>query len=335
MPRSELTWLLTIAQNVCLNRHRDARRVRAWEHAREPEELDRLAVASDPAPLDVEALKEAVAGLPEPQRRAVLLREWQGWSYAEIERELGLGKAAVETLIFRARRALARQLEGRLRALDGLSLASALKGLLGGGGAAAAKLGVAAAVVAAAGAGVVHQVADEPARPERARDVPATEAPAPVPAAEAPPRARPSAGALGAAGSPATSPAAAAGVTSSPRPEAVPAAPTGDASVPPPPPTPREEPAAAPEAPAGSAPAVPPPAPAAQPASTGVGALGEAVAAAESPVGALQDPVAAVEQTADETAAAVDETVAAVEVAAGTVTAGAPAALPPPLGLQP
>jgi sigma-70-like protein len=49
--------------------------------------------------------------MPENQRRAILLREWQGLTYREISAELGLSQAAIETLIFRARRALAQGLE--------------------------------------------------------------------------------------------------------------------------------------------------------------------------------------------------------------------------------
>ena len=45
--------------------------------------------------------------MPEQQRRALLLREWQGLSYKEIADELDLSQAAVETLLFRARRSLA------------------------------------------------------------------------------------------------------------------------------------------------------------------------------------------------------------------------------------
>ena len=48
--------------------------------------------------------------MPDQQRRAILLREWQGLSYREIAEELELSQSAVETLIFRARRSLAKGL---------------------------------------------------------------------------------------------------------------------------------------------------------------------------------------------------------------------------------
>src|ERR687887_207283 len=56
-------------------------------------------------------LEDALADMPETQRRALLLREWQGLSYREIAAELEVSQSAVETLIFRARRSLARRLE--------------------------------------------------------------------------------------------------------------------------------------------------------------------------------------------------------------------------------
>jgi hypothetical protein len=79
-----------------------------------------------------------------------LLREWRGLSYAEISDELGLSRSAVEALLFRARRALARNLGGGrgLRGLDLAGLLGALRSLLEGS---AAKLAVGALALAAAG----------------------------------------------------------------------------------------------------------------------------------------------------------------------------------------
>ena len=52
---------------------------------------------------------DALSHMPDNQRRAILLREWQGLSYHEIASELKLSQSAVETLIFRARRTLRRE----------------------------------------------------------------------------------------------------------------------------------------------------------------------------------------------------------------------------------
>ena len=93
--------------------------------------------------------------LPETQRRAILLREWQGLSYREIAAELELSQGAVETLIFRARarsRAASssrrRRSAGRVRALDWGNLVAGLKTALLGGSA-AAKVAATVAVVSA------------------------------------------------------------------------------------------------------------------------------------------------------------------------------------------
>jgi RNA polymerase sigma-70 factor (ECF subfamily) len=56
------------------------------------------------------ALGEALAALPERQRRALLLREWRELSYVEIAQELGVPPAAVGPLLYRARRTLAKRL---------------------------------------------------------------------------------------------------------------------------------------------------------------------------------------------------------------------------------
>jgi hypothetical protein len=121
-------------------------------------------------------LTDALASLPEQQRRAILLREWQGLSYAEVAARLELTQSAVETLIFRARRSLAAALENpgkrrRLRlahALDFAGLFAAFKGFFAG----SASAKIAAAVVVAATTATV--AATDPAGVWRDRpDVPA------------------------------------------------------------------------------------------------------------------------------------------------------------------
>ena len=98
-----------------------------------------LTPAAPSEPESVIALETALDDLTELQRRAILLREWRGLSYREIAEELELSQSAVETLIFRARRTLARSLDrqdvarpGTLaRCLDVGGLLSALKSALG------------------------------------------------------------------------------------------------------------------------------------------------------------------------------------------------------------
>ena len=57
-----------------------------------------------------EEVAEAVASLPANQRGVVLLRHFEGLSYAEIAEVLGTSTSAVESLLFRARKTLAERI---------------------------------------------------------------------------------------------------------------------------------------------------------------------------------------------------------------------------------
>ncbi len=109
-PSCEGAWLYAIAGNVCLGIHRESTR-RPRVVAATTDEL----VGEAPGRTDDRDRLFDVAGalrtLPDRQRRALLLREWQGLSYREIADELGVSQAAVETLLFRARRSLAASLD--------------------------------------------------------------------------------------------------------------------------------------------------------------------------------------------------------------------------------
>jgi RNA polymerase sigma-70 factor (ECF subfamily) len=156
VPQYELPWLFRIADNVCRDRRKSAWRRGRLEAVSDLQELQDVVAAPERSADALEGLGDALAAMPERQRRALMLREWQGLSYAEIAAELGVSKAAVETLIFRARRSLARGLEAPLerRTRAGLDvgwLLAAAKSLLTGGGA----VKLAAAAVAVTGASLV------------------------------------------------------------------------------------------------------------------------------------------------------------------------------------
>jgi RNA polymerase sigma factor (sigma-70 family) len=114
-PRSAHNWLIAIAHNVCRQRFRQSQR-RVEEvaldegaaHSPEPDE-------STPSVADIQ---RALGNLAFNQRSALVMRELEGRSYAEIGEALGLSRSAVETLIFRARRALREQLDGSLTCAD-------------------------------------------------------------------------------------------------------------------------------------------------------------------------------------------------------------------------
>ena len=166
-------WLLRIAQNVCFARMRSSGRRGRLERVQDITILEETVAAPERSPDALIGLTDALCSLPERQREAILLREWQGLSYHEVGNRLGLTQSAVETLIFRARRSLAGALEDpgkhgkrkALRALDVGGLAAALKSLFAGG----AGVKVAALTVAAATTATV--VATDPAGVWRDRPV--------------------------------------------------------------------------------------------------------------------------------------------------------------------
>ena len=150
-PEFEAAWLFKIAQNVCRTRQSNAWRRGRLETVRDLDSLQDAVAAPEHDAGQAAALAEALEQLPERYRTVILLREWQGLSYREIAAATGDSEAAVEMLVFRARRALAERLERsevRSGALSLSSLASLLKSLFGGVGAKA--LATALAVTATA-----------------------------------------------------------------------------------------------------------------------------------------------------------------------------------------
>ena len=163
VPESESAWLFKIAENVCHSRHRSS-----WRRGRveSPSDLDAfqdVLPAPPRAQDELIPLGEALERLPENQRRAILLREWQGLSYREIAEEIGLSQSAVETLIFRARRSLVDGLESppprprkalrrAAHGVDAGGILAALKALFATG----AAVKVAAVAVAVTGASIAE-----------------------------------------------------------------------------------------------------------------------------------------------------------------------------------
>jgi len=156
VPELEAAWLFKIAHNVCLSRRRSAWRRGRIESPADFGVIEELAPAPSRRADELIGLQEVLEGMPETQRRAILLREWQGLSYREIAVELELSQAAVETLIFRARRSLASGLEQPLesrrrrvaRVFDWGNLYAGLKAAVVGGSV-SAKVAATVAVVSA------------------------------------------------------------------------------------------------------------------------------------------------------------------------------------------
>ena len=142
-PEFESAWLFKIAHNVCLTKQRNSYRRGQIEAPSDFTLIGRVP-AHESDTDELFGLPAALRVIPEQQRRALLLREWQGLTYKEIAEEMRLTQAAVETLLFRARRSLADALtkdpadkpkRGRPRTTSNLgSGIAAAKSLLIGGG---------------------------------------------------------------------------------------------------------------------------------------------------------------------------------------------------------
>jgi RNA polymerase sigma-70 factor (ECF subfamily) len=105
-PQAPRAWLLAIAENVRRRRYRTAQR----RPREEPLDADFPLSADVPQEI-AHALAEALAELPDEQRRVFVLRELGGLSYEEIARETASTVGAIQMLLFRARKSLRELLE--------------------------------------------------------------------------------------------------------------------------------------------------------------------------------------------------------------------------------
>jgi RNA polymerase sigma factor (sigma-70 family) len=106
-PRKPANWLVTIAHNLIRQRFRQ-------QQSRPHQvELDRDVPTLEPGDdgPSIEELVRALQRIPDQQREALVLRELEGRSYREIAAILDCSVTALETLLFRARRSLAEELE--------------------------------------------------------------------------------------------------------------------------------------------------------------------------------------------------------------------------------
>lgn len=108
------TWLYTIARNTVLSelrKHKSA-------HMSLDDSAYIPAAPSEAAPEQtllrnekVTMVREAINNLPEKQRSALILREYDGMDYQEIASILGQTVSAVKSLLFRARASVKTQME--------------------------------------------------------------------------------------------------------------------------------------------------------------------------------------------------------------------------------
>jgi RNA polymerase sigma factor (sigma-70 family) len=141
-------WLIKIAHNAARTRY--ARAARRVDEVPLEDHLEQLAVP-EVERVQVHEVLDALGRLPLNQRAALVMRELEGRTYAEIADTLDVSVSAVETLIFRARRSL-RVKASAVRVLGVVPAPGWLWNLLEGGGGLAGG-GAAAVGGAAVGSG--------------------------------------------------------------------------------------------------------------------------------------------------------------------------------------
>ena len=101
-------WVHVIARSLCIDTFRAHARVEPREeplaggYDHRPNEPEESLLSSERA----EQVQQALASLPDRQRRAVIARDWEGLRPGEIAERLGLSVGAVDSLLLRARRRL-------------------------------------------------------------------------------------------------------------------------------------------------------------------------------------------------------------------------------------
>jgi RNA polymerase sigma-70 factor (ECF subfamily) len=101
-----VAWLRRVAWNLALSKWRRTRTALAFIYRQRPDDAE----IDGPTPERV-ALVEALAALPEPHRRAIVLRYLADLTIAEIAEREGVPEGTVKSWLHRARAALAARLE--------------------------------------------------------------------------------------------------------------------------------------------------------------------------------------------------------------------------------
>jgi RNA polymerase sigma factor (sigma-70 family) len=111
-PVSLRAWLYRVAHNRCIDHLRkpDPPAIDLFEMSRKPLHDP---IAESERREDLRRLIEDVRRLPEQQRSALLMREMDGMSYAELGEALGVSLQAVKSLLVRARIGLVEAVEAR------------------------------------------------------------------------------------------------------------------------------------------------------------------------------------------------------------------------------
>jgi RNA polymerase sigma-70 factor (ECF subfamily) len=117
------TWLISVSRNLCIDHYRSVRKERETID-RHVDSADLSPRSTEPGPMAVleqrdrvDLLREALSGLPETLRSAVVMRDLQELSYQEIADRLHLPEGTVKSRINRGRSELARRIR-KLRGHD-------------------------------------------------------------------------------------------------------------------------------------------------------------------------------------------------------------------------
>ena len=116
------TWLYRITANLCLNELKSSRRRKLFQFLRFGEDqentIEGALVDASPSPEDLllsreqsRRISDALQGLPENQRMALILKRYDGLSYQEIAKVIGCSVSAIESLLVRAKRSLQEKLK--------------------------------------------------------------------------------------------------------------------------------------------------------------------------------------------------------------------------------
>jgi RNA polymerase sigma-70 factor, ECF subfamily len=107
-------WLFTIARNTCLNQIRSRRDQESYD-----EVFHSIDYSENNSDLGMKSeIEKAIATLPLPMREAVLLREYEDFSYQEIADTLGIDLSLAKVRVHRARLILRKLLKPLVKELN-------------------------------------------------------------------------------------------------------------------------------------------------------------------------------------------------------------------------
>lgn len=108
------TWLYTIARNTVISELRRSKNTEVYIEDTNAFSIQSSDILPEQKLLQEERsgmIRDAINHLPENQRSAIILREYEEMDYKEIATILGLTVSSVKSLLFRARQSIKAQLE--------------------------------------------------------------------------------------------------------------------------------------------------------------------------------------------------------------------------------